>query len=212
MKKEIENKKKAELSFPNEPKKTEYRKVEKNNLKNAIKAAGYSRKEIGDLIGVSERQVTNYIKGNTPIPEDSLIKLSELLNVSKAFILELTDKPETGEAVLYREVNDRKYSAYKPVYDLLENLNYDFEKKYDFKNNTLTVKIGKRGAESFSMDVDIFDFFVKEIRNYADNLISDYIRHRKAKEKLNELWMEYRNDENKEITDAPLTKEGEYSV
>ena len=209
MKKEIKNGGKTEISFPNEAKETENGKVEKTNLKEAIKAAGYSRKKIGELLHVSERQVTNYIKGTTPIPEDSLFKLSELLNVSKSFILQITDKPEKGFEGIYHEICEREYSAYKPVYDLLENLNYEIE--WDIKNankSTIPVKIGKKGADTFTMDARIFDFLVKEIRNYADNLIGDYIEYMTSQEKLTQFLSKCLTGNNIEIADVALTKEG----
>jgi transcriptional regulator with XRE-family HTH domain len=52
----------------------------------------YTQKEIGDLLGISQRGYAHYENGDYDITGEFLIKLSSFYHVSIDYILELTNK------------------------------------------------------------------------------------------------------------------------
>jgi len=55
------------------------------------------RKGMAQKIGVSANTMTNYLKGNTQIPYDAILKIAEFKNVNLQWLLGETDDEKQGE-------------------------------------------------------------------------------------------------------------------
>lgn len=58
---------------------------------------GMTQKEMGEILGCSQRVYSNYERGDIDIPTATLIKIADLHSVSVDYLLERTDNPRTAK-------------------------------------------------------------------------------------------------------------------
>ena len=58
---------------------------------------GMTQKEMGEILGCSQRVYSNYERGDIDIPTATLIKIADLHGVSVDYLLERTDNPRTAK-------------------------------------------------------------------------------------------------------------------
>jgi len=58
---------------------------------------GMTQKEMGKILGCSQRVYSNYERGDIDIPTATLIKIADLHGVSVDYLLERTDNPKTAK-------------------------------------------------------------------------------------------------------------------
>lgn len=66
-----------------------------NRLKSLRKAKGMKQSELGELLNVQDAAISKYESGKIPLTGDTLLKLSEIFNVSVDYLLGLS-KPESS--------------------------------------------------------------------------------------------------------------------
>lgn len=66
-----------------------YRQITAASLRKYIKSAGFTQKEIGDRVQISQRGFSHYVCGTNDIPTYTLIRLSKILKVSTDELLGL---------------------------------------------------------------------------------------------------------------------------
>ena len=68
------------------------------NLREARKEAGYTQKQLSELLGISQQSYSDYENERTFPDKDTLLKLAGCLNVSTDYLLGRTD--ELGAVVM----------------------------------------------------------------------------------------------------------------
>jgi len=159
---------KGKKSLPKSKKTNVSENLKKENLQSAIKNRGIKRKELADMLHVSDRQIGHYINGTTRIPHDALLQLSEILQVSTDYIEGKTKHPEGGLAALQKDITEYNLTLYKPVMNMIESAGIQFE----YKNDCLYMNPVE--SEPIPMDNNLYWFFIKHIREYVKNLFTDY--------------------------------------
>lgn len=59
-----------------------------NNLKIIRRVRGFTLKQVGDVIGVTQQQIQKYESGNSRVPLDKLVLMAKHLNVNLEFFVE----------------------------------------------------------------------------------------------------------------------------
>ncbi|MCL2698453.1 MAG: helix-turn-helix domain-containing protein [Oscillospiraceae bacterium] len=67
------------------------------NLKELRKAKGLTQKQLGEMLGGSERGIQNYELGTSKPYHDLLIALADYFGVSVDYLVGRTDKPEINK-------------------------------------------------------------------------------------------------------------------
>ena len=62
------------------------------NLKEVRKEAGYTQKQLADLLNISQQSYSDYENGRTFPDKKTLLKISEVLNISIDYLLGRTDE------------------------------------------------------------------------------------------------------------------------
>ena len=63
----------------------------KERVAEAIKFSGYTQKQIAEMLGISEGNITNWKRGENLPSVDILYKLCKLLDTSSDYLLGLSD-------------------------------------------------------------------------------------------------------------------------
>ena len=58
-----------------------------NNLKIIRRVRGFTLKQVGDVVGVTQQQIQKYESGNSRVPLDKLILMAKYLDVSLEFFV-----------------------------------------------------------------------------------------------------------------------------
>ncbi|MCO5822836.1 helix-turn-helix transcriptional regulator [Clostridioides difficile] len=101
-----------------------------NRLRELRKEKGYSTQQVGELLNVHYVTIQNYETGRRKIDNETLIKLSNIYNVSIDYILCLTDnkgnvKLEEEEVKLldnYRELDTKSKTIVQEQINTLKKL------------------------------------------------------------------------------------------
>lgn len=92
------------------------------------KAKGLSQEALGELIGLSQKQVTDYERGKTHLTDEMLIRFALVLGASTDSLLGLKDIDAPSEAISLRfsrrmrEIEQLPESKKKLVLQLLDDL------------------------------------------------------------------------------------------
>jgi transcriptional regulator with XRE-family HTH domain len=92
------------------------------------KAKGLSQEALGELIGLSQKQITDYERGKTHLTDEMLIRFALVLGSSTDSLLGLKDIDTPGDAVSLRfarrmrEIEQLPESKKKLVLQLLDDL------------------------------------------------------------------------------------------
>ena len=58
-----------------------------NNLKIIRRVRGFTLKQVGDVVGVTQQQIQKYESGNSRVPLDKLILMAKYFNVNLGFFV-----------------------------------------------------------------------------------------------------------------------------
>ena len=96
-------------------------------IKNERKKRGISQVKLGELVGVNDRQISNYEKGICTPPADILLKLSDLFDCTTDYLLGRTDSSNGHVTEINIDGNNIKITSTKPI---TEKEAYEFFKQY----------------------------------------------------------------------------------
>jgi transcriptional regulator with XRE-family HTH domain len=68
-----------------------------NRLARLREIQGLSRTDIGSRLGVSERTVYRWERGETPIPDDHKLELADLFGTSVVWLMQWEDRDGNGD-------------------------------------------------------------------------------------------------------------------
>jgi len=92
------------------------------------KAKGLTQQELGDLIGISQKQVTDYERGRTRLTDEMLVRFAVVLGTSSDNLLGLKDIDIPDESISLRfsrrikEIEQLPEQKKKLVLQLLDDL------------------------------------------------------------------------------------------
>lgn len=77
-----------------------------NRIKELRKERGWKQSELGKLLNVQEAAISKYESEKIPLTNDTLIRLSQIFNVSVDYILSISDIKETSKS--QEEIDEKK--------------------------------------------------------------------------------------------------------
>lgn len=110
------------------------------NLKIIRNEAGLTQKQLGDLVGVSSREIYRYERGESHPSYDTLIALADVLNTTVDYIMDHTDNPNRpGDTKT--TINNIAISAKeKRLITYYRNMNKNTQKEFDIMAENLPKK------------------------------------------------------------------------
>ena len=90
-----------------------------NRIKELRKEKGWMQEDLGKLLGVQKSAVSKYENGKIPLTGETLIKLSEIFEVTTDYLLGQSDSPSLTQAE-ETELNEIDYALFGEVKELTE--------------------------------------------------------------------------------------------